>query len=35
MADVWRGKLVDVQRFGNDVRIDVEPLSSRLPITDR
>jgi diaminohydroxyphosphoribosylaminopyrimidine deaminase/5-amino-6-(5-phosphoribosylamino)uracil reductase len=35
MADVWRGRLVGIQRFGNDVRIDVEPLSSRLPITDR
>jgi diaminohydroxyphosphoribosylaminopyrimidine deaminase/5-amino-6-(5-phosphoribosylamino)uracil reductase len=35
MADIWRGRLVDVRRFGNDVRIEVEPLSPRVPITDR
>jgi diaminohydroxyphosphoribosylaminopyrimidine deaminase/5-amino-6-(5-phosphoribosylamino)uracil reductase len=35
MSDIWRGRLVDVRRFGNDVRIEVEPLSPRVPITDR
>jgi diaminohydroxyphosphoribosylaminopyrimidine deaminase/5-amino-6-(5-phosphoribosylamino)uracil reductase len=35
MTDIWRGRLVDVQQFGNDVRIDVEPLSPRVPISDR
>jgi len=35
MADIWRGRLVGVQRFGNDIRIDVEPLSPRLPIPGR
>lgn len=33
MADIWRGRLAGVERLGNDVRIDVEPLSPRLPIT--
>jgi diaminohydroxyphosphoribosylaminopyrimidine deaminase / 5-amino-6-(5-phosphoribosylamino)uracil reductase len=35
MADAWRGRLAGVRRLGNDVRIDVEPLSPRLDISDR
>lgn len=28
MAGAWRGRLVDVHRFGDDLRVDLEPLSS-------
>jgi diaminohydroxyphosphoribosylaminopyrimidine deaminase/5-amino-6-(5-phosphoribosylamino)uracil reductase len=29
IADIWRGRLVDVQRLGDDVRLDLEPLAPR------
>jgi diaminohydroxyphosphoribosylaminopyrimidine deaminase/5-amino-6-(5-phosphoribosylamino)uracil reductase len=35
MSDLWRGTLTGVRRLGDDVRLDVEPLSPRLSITDR
>jgi hypothetical protein len=27
MADLWRGRLVSLQRFGDDVRVDIVPVS--------
>jgi len=35
MSDLWRGSVTGVLQLGNDVRIDVEPLSPRLSISDR
>jgi diaminohydroxyphosphoribosylaminopyrimidine deaminase/5-amino-6-(5-phosphoribosylamino)uracil reductase len=35
MSELWRGSLTEVRRLGNDVRIDVEPMSPRLSITAR
>jgi hypothetical protein len=29
MGDLWRGRLSDVRRFGDDVRLDVEPLTGQ------
>jgi diaminohydroxyphosphoribosylaminopyrimidine deaminase/5-amino-6-(5-phosphoribosylamino)uracil reductase len=29
MADLWRGRIVAVQRFGDDVRLDIEPVTSQ------
>jgi len=27
MADLWRGRLVSLERFGDDVRVDIVPVS--------
>lgn len=35
MADLWRGRLVDVRRIGDDVRIDLEPAGRHRPGPDR
>jgi hypothetical protein len=29
MGDLWRGRLVSVQRFGDDVRLDVEAVTGQ------
>ncbi|HXY45659.1 MAG TPA: dihydrofolate reductase family protein, partial [Acidimicrobiales bacterium] len=29
MAELWRGRLVGVERFGNDVRLDVEAVTAQ------
>lgn len=31
--DIWRGRIVDVTRLGDDLRVDLEPISSRAPST--
>ncbi len=31
IADLWRGRLVDVTRLGDDVRLDIEPDPARRP----
>jgi hypothetical protein len=29
MAELWRGRLVSVERFGNDVRLDVDAVTGQ------
>jgi hypothetical protein len=29
MAALWRGRLVSLERFGDDVRLDIEPAKDR------